>query len=317
MTSIGSILGGAFGLVRRHPLSVLVWGLLYVAAIALLLLAMRPLFSVYAELFSRQLAAGGKGPMNPQDLQPFMGRLQSAGGIVFLSEIGIFALVMILFTATQRAVLRPAERGLFYLRLGGDELRLIGLGLVLAVCFYIASFLAMLILVIPVAVVAVAGASPAAIGLIMLVETIVLTCAMIYFEVRLSLVFPLTFFRRSFVVGEGWRLSKGRFWTLFGAYFVIGLIYMVLASVLIGVAVAPFFIEMAQGPNTPEAFQSAAMHLMQGFLVLDARNVGLILGTALLGGLTLALFGGAMATAVRDLLAGDPALPDAAGGPPA
>lgn len=309
MTSIGSILGGAFGLVRRHPLSVLVWGLLYVAAIGLLVLAMRPLFSVYAELFSRQLAAGGKGPMNPQDLQPFMGRLQSAGGIVFLSEIGVFALVMILFTATQRAILRPAERGLFYLRLGGDELRLLGLGLVLAVCLYIAMFLAMLIMFIPAAIIGFASGSPGAIALIVLVEMVVLTCAMIYVEVRLSLAFPLTFLRRSFVVGEGWRLSRGRFWTLFGAYFVIGLIYVVLASVLVGVAVAPFFAEMAQGPNTPEAFQSAAMHLMEGFLVLDARNAGLILGGALLGGLVIALFGGAMATAVRDLVGAEEASP--------
>jgi hypothetical protein len=314
MTSVGSILGGAFGLIRRHPLSVLVWGLLYVAAIALLLLAMRPLFSVYSDLLSQQVARGTAGPMDPQDLQPFMARMQSAGGIAFLSEIGVFALVMVLFTATQRAVLRPAERGFAFLRLGGDELRLVGLALVLAVCLYVVSFLATLLLMIPVVIVGVASGSPVAVTLLALVEFIVLTGAMIYVEVRLSLAFPLTFLRRGFVVGEAWRLSKGRFWTLFGAYFVIALIYMMLSAILVGVAVAPFFSELAQGDGTPEAVRLAAMHLMEGFVTLDARNAGLILGGALLGGFGLALFGGAMATAIRDLVASDPALSDADGG---
>lgn len=316
MTSVGSILGGAFGLVRREPLSILVWGLLYVAAIGLLMLAMRPLFSVYAELFSQKLAAGGKAPISPEELQPYMARMQSAAGIIFLSEIGVFALVMVLFTATQRAVLRPAERGFFFLRLGGDELRLIGLGLVLAVCLYVIMLVAMLLMMIPVLIIGVASGSRAAIASLILVEFALLTGAMIYAEVRLSLAFPLTFLKRSFVVGEAWRLTKGRFWTLFGAYFVIGLVYTLLAVGLIGVAVAPFFLELQQGAGTPEAIQLAAVHFMTSFASLDARNIGLILGVALLGGLTLALFGGAMATAVRDLVGADPALSDAAGGQP-
>jgi hypothetical protein len=154
------------------------------------------------------------------------------------------------------------------------------------------------------------------IALLALVEFVVLMCAMIYIEVRLSLAFPLTFLRRSFVVGEGWRLSKGRFWTLFGAYFIIGLVYMLLAAVLTGVALAPLFSELAQAGDTPDGIQLAMAHFMGGFATLDARNVGLLLGTALLGGLALALFGGAMATAARDLLAGDPALAGAAGTAP-
>ena len=80
--------------------------------------------------------------------------------------------------------------------------------------------------------------------------------AMIYAEVRLSLAFPLTFMRRSFVIGEAWRLTRGRFWTLFGAYFIIGLVYMVLAGILFCFAFGPFFSEVAQGPNSPEAIRS-------------------------------------------------------------
>jgi hypothetical protein len=317
MTSVGSIVGGAFGLVRRHPVSVLVWGLLYMASVGLLLLAMRPIFAVYSDLISQQMALGPKAMMNPQELQPYIARMQAAGGIVFLAEIGVFALIVILFTATQRAILRPAERGFFFLRLGGDELRLIGLGLVLAVCFNVAFFIAMLLMIIPVAIVGAASGSPAATITLAMLEFLVLMGAIVYIEVRLSLAFPLTFLRRSFVVGEAWQLTRGRFWTLFGAYFVLALVYMLLSLILFGIAIWPLVSELAQDDSTPEAIRVAAVHWIEAWLTLDARTVGLMLGGALLGGLTLALFGGAMATAVRDLVGGDRAPPDTAGARPA
>jgi hypothetical protein len=306
MTSVGSILGGAFGLVRRHPVSVLIWGLLYVAAVAVLLFAMRPFFAVYADLFSQQLAAGAGKPLTPQDLQPYMARFQSAGGILFLAEIGVFAFIMIVFTATQRAVLRPDERGFAYLRVGGDELRLIGLGFFLTVCLYIASFLAMLAMMIVVgiafAVTLAATGSPVVGILVLSIAMFALMGATIYAEVRLSLAFPLTFIRRNFVIGEAWRLTRGRFWTLFGAYFVIWFFVMVLMAIFFGLAVAPLFSELAQNGDTPEAIRLALQHHMERFTRIDAINVAFALGGALLSGLGIALFGGAVATAARDLV---------------
>ena len=306
VTSVGSILGGAFGVVRRNPLAVLVWGVLYVAAIGLLFVAMRPIFAVYSEIFSQALARGGKQPLTPEDLRPYMDRAQSAGAIAFLAEIGIFSFLMVLVSASQRAVLRPLDRGFAYLRVGGDELRLIGLGIFLMVCLGIGMFLAMLagliVVGITLAIAAAVGASPAFVGLLLLAQYCLLMGATIYAQVRLSLAFPLTFLRRTFVVGEAWRLSNGRFWTLFGAYFLIALIYMALALVLMGFALAPFFSEVAANPSSPDAFHLALQHQAERFSTLDATNAGLLLGFVLLAGFSIALFGGAMATAVRDLV---------------
>ena len=215
---------------------------------------------------------------------------------------------MILFTASQRAVLRPAERSFFFLRVGGDELRLIGLAFFLAVCLGIAFFVVEMVLIILVVIIAVASGSPAATGLLALVAFCVLMGATIYFEVRFSLAFPLSFVRRNFVIGEAWRLSKGRFWTLFGAYFVVMLLYMLISAILFGIAAAPLISELAQAPNTPEAIQLAFQHQLERVLALDPVLIGAMVGGALLGGLMIALFGGAVATAARDLLAGDPAL---------
>ncbi len=317
MISVGSILGGAFRLVRDHPLAVLVWSLIQGVAFVALFFALHPLFQVYADfvsaILSKQIVAAPGKPPDLQALQPLIARMQAAAGIVLLAELGLFALLMILFTATQRAVLRPAERGFFYLRLGGDEFRLMGLAFVLAVCLGIGMFIAEFVLVILVLIVAFATGSGAVTGVLVLALVCALMCAILYAEVRLSLAFPLSFVRRNFIVGEAWRLSKGRFWTLFGAYFILWLLYALLAAILFGIAAAPLISELSQAPVTPEAIQLAFQHQLARAVALDPVFIGVILGSALLGGLMLALFGGAVATAARDLLAGDPALSDAGG----
>jgi hypothetical protein len=148
-------------------------------------------------------------------------------------------------------------------------------------------------------------------ALLVCIGFLVLMAGTIYVEVRISLAFPLTFVRRNFIIGEAWRLSRGRFWTLFGAYFLIVLIHVALATLLFAFAFAPFFSELAQGGDAPEAVQLAVQHQFARFATIDATNAGLLLGAALLCGLGIALFGGAVATAARDLLAGDPALSEA------
>jgi hypothetical protein len=300
-TSVGSILAGAFGLVRRNPLAVLVWGLLYTAAIVLLCFAMRPVLQIYGELVSQQMAKGPSAPMDPEALQPFMARFQAASGLVFLAEIGIFALIMVLFTASQRAVLRPAERGFFYLRFGGDELRLIGLGFFIMICIYIGSTLASLVMILLALILGLAMGSPGAGMAIFFLAFVVLMGAIVYCEVRVSLALPLTFIRGTFVLADAWRLTRGRFWPLFGAYFLITLVYMVLASILLGVVVAPFLSALAQAGDNQEAMQAAVRQQAAELLVFGPRMIGILAGAVVTTGLTIGLFGGAMATAARDL----------------
>ncbi|MBV9882970.1 MAG: hypothetical protein JO276_08185 [Sphingomonadaceae bacterium] len=183
-----------------------------------------------------------------------------------------------------------------------------GLGFILVVCLYIGMFVAMLVMGIVVAIVAVATGSPAALATLLVVFGLILMCGTLYAEVRISLAFPLSFVRRDFIIGEAWRLSRGRFWTLFGAYFVLALLYSVLASLLLGLAIAPLVSELTQASQSPDAIRAAFQHELELVTGPSAVGIAVWLGFALLGGLALALFGGAVATAARDLLAGDPAL---------
>jgi hypothetical protein len=124
----------------------------------------------------------------------------------------------------------------------------------------------------------------------------------VWLEVRLSLAFPLTVMRGRIVIGEAWRASRGRFWTLFGAYIVIFLLMLVLWIAASLVTSGGYFAELAASGFTPEGIQAAGEHQMaRQFGSINATTViGWLLG-AIAGSLSIALFGGAMATAAREL----------------
>jgi hypothetical protein len=57
-----------------------------------------------------------------------------------------------------------------------------------------------------------------------------------WLAVRLSLVLPATFDRRRLQIGSAWRLTKGRFWPLFGMYvlsFVLVIVISLLGTVIL------------------------------------------------------------------------------------
>jgi len=294
MLNVETILAGAFGLVRRRPTAVAIWSAVYFIGVAGFMIVMRPMFEAQAAI------AGGADPAAAMAAMPAMlGRL-------LLAELGIFVLFMILFTATQRAVLRPEQGAFAYIRIGMDELRMIGLSLLLVILFYLGVLVLAIVLAVGVMAAAAGGGLGGAVAIPILM--ILFLCSMLaltfWFQVRVSLMFPLTLMRGRISITEGWRLSRGRFWTLFGAYFIIFLLLLVLWSAVASVTMGPYFAEIMRSGMTPEALQAAAGHqMMRQFGSFDAAAIlGWVLMAAT-GGLGLALFGGATATAARELSA--------------
>ena len=125
MLSVGTIVGDAFALVRERFGSVLVWGLLYsLGAFALgyfMMSSMVPMMAI-DENADPSIALGAMGS--------FFGRLM-------LLYLAFLCLYNVLLTAAQRAALRPKESGFAYLRLGGDELRQIGLSILIGIMFMV------------------------------------------------------------------------------------------------------------------------------------------------------------------------------------
>jgi hypothetical protein len=296
MTSVGSIINGAFRLIKERPGAVMVWILIYLVMNAVTIYAMGPIFEM-------QAATMGSG-----DPSLAMADFWSTFGWIFLIQLAALLLFLIVFTATQRAVLRPQEGGPGFLRLGMDELRTIGLAVILFVLFYVGMIVVGLVMVaiLGVAIVGASAGGGAATGGVLLgiLITLLLICVAIWLYVRLSLAFPLTFLRRRIVIGESWRLTSGRFWTLLGAYLVLAIIVIILSTIVSTVAAGSYWSEIISKGFTPESMMEAARQQIERMSQLDMVTLlGLALN-AVISGVSLALFGGAIATAAREL-AGD------------
>lgn len=286
MLTVGKIVGGAFRLVKEKPVAVVIWSLTYLVSIGLA-------FFIIGRSFST-LATANKDP------NAAMQQMTSMMGSIFLLDFAILILMVVLFTATQRAVLRPEQGGLAYMRLGMDELKMFALAFVMIIAFYIFMIVVMIVMMLVAGALAVAG-GPAAAAISAIIMVCALVAAAFWFMVRVSLMFPLTMLTGNIAIGEGWRLSRGHFWTLFGGYFVIFLILVVMWVAFAAATMGPYFSALTQAGNDPVAMQQAMQAQMLQYSSLTPQSILSLALMSLLGGVGLALQGGAVATAAKEL----------------
>ena len=205
-----------FRLIRREPRTIAIWAVFSLVASGALMAAM------IASGFGRFMGASTQGTMTPEALTSFL-----IGEAIAIS--GAILIAAIMGAGVYRAILRPTEAPLTRLRLGGDELRLVLLSVIMGVVFTGLT----IALAIPVAILGVAigvgagmgqgGAEPNAgamvgIVLVVLLGYLLIIAGLVFFAVRLSLAGVMTFAERRLRVFESWRLTKGRFWRLLGCY---------------------------------------------------------------------------------------------------
>lgn len=152
------------------------------------------------------------------------------------------AVLNVMAAAVYRLIFRHDDTRFGYLRLGADELRLMGLTLI-----YIVLFIALVVGVGMVSgiVVALAGlVSPAAQSFVGWLSIPLSFGVIVYVLVRLSLAPVATFAERRLAVFESWGLTRGQFWRLFGAYVlalacvvVVGFLALVVFTGAAGVVV--------------------------------------------------------------------------------
>jgi hypothetical protein len=135
-----------------------------------------------------------------------------------------------------------------------------------------------------------------------LLEFVVLVGFTAWYFVRFGLAFPLTLMRGKIVIGEAWRISRGRFWPLFGASLVVLIIIFVLWFAFLMVTSGAYFGALARSGGNPVAVQQAAQAQMaREFGGLNGASILIWATGSIVGALTVTLWGGAAATAVRQL----------------
>ncbi|MEA3004422.1 MAG: hypothetical protein QOH81_3210 [Sphingomonadales bacterium] len=287
--NIGAVIGGGFRLVREKPAAVAVWGLLYMLAVIAMTFLMRPLMQAQMQ------AGGGNLHAAFADIGAMIGRM-----VLFV--LLFFILYVILYAASQRAVLQPERQNFFYLRLGMDELRLLALAIIFVIGFYAAVLVLTVIMSLLIGLLAAATGSFGVAAGLALVEFLVILVFAVGFFTRFSLAFPLTMLRGKIIIGESWRITRGRFWTLFTAFLVLFLMLLLLWAAVSLVTSGAYFAQLAKSGLDPVAMQQAQQQQMaRQFGGISAIQViGWILGGAV-GGLSIAIWGGAVATAARQL----------------
>ena len=288
--TVESILAGGFGLLKRHPRAIACWAILYLLFAAASYLIVRPMLGPIMEMQQAMMAAQASGQDPAQVVVPAFPS-GFVGALLFIYA-GLALVSAMIFAAAVRTVASGEESALGNLRLGWDELRLIGLALIFIVGFSVAFTIIAILASIAIAAL---GAVSVALAVLVAIPTfIALFCATIYVEVRLSLAGAMTVLERRIVLTDAWRATKGRFWTLFAAYFILWLIMFVLYLVVITITTPWIF----SGFTSPEAMQAEMQQQfaaqMEGLSVMQI--IMWLVGAVVFTGL-MAVFSGAVATA--------------------
>jgi len=293
MVTVGGMINGGFRLVRERPLAVLAWGAIYLVATGAM---MASVFVPFMQLMMANAA-------NPNSVNP--GQMFGLIGEMYLINFVMLLIFTMLMSAALRAVLRPSERSFASIRLGMDELRMIGLTLLLVIGFFVMMLVLGIVMGIVFAAIGIAaggGGTPSAagfagIGIGFVLMMLVIYAAPIFFAVRLSPAYALTMLRRKIIIGEAWRLTSGNFWVMFGGYLVLGLIMMAAYLVIVMIVFIP---AMATAGGAP----GMAMAMSQGQFG-GTLGVVLVIGGALmamLAGVSIAIWAGAIGAATNGLL---------------
>jgi len=289
-----------FRLVRRNPLVLVFWSLLYLIVIFAQLLMVRSMGDALArmEAAAEQLE-NGPPPSSLADFQPmFQAYGELMGGLVGLFPLAL-VISAVIAAAVARGVLEPEKKSFGYLRLGMDELRVLGVTVVLAVLMIAVGTVAGLIggVVGGIAVAMLEGWGV----LIMVLLFIGLACLFIWLAVRFSLAVPMTVDEKRFALFDSFRVTKGRFWPLLGMA-LLAFLMMLVVQLLAGIVAMP--VNMMAGIGALQGMGGDPMAMLKSFDVTNPWMVAAGVLGAVIQALCVGILTAPFAAAYRDLRAG-------------
>lgn len=208
------------------------------------------LFAVVGGPFLTMMQMSIENPgrqMSDEEAMQFLGAM----GLLYLVALPLFGLVWAMLEASlQRRYVRLEG---FSLRIGGDELRVLAVGL-FWILLFIGLYIAMVIVIaIPIGILAAASGGNAggavAAGILGFVAFIAGFGGMIFVMIRLSPAAAITVRDRKITFFGAWGATKNRFWPLLGAFFIMFLVAMLAYAaiqIVMGAAMAGAMISNAE-----------------------------------------------------------------------
>lgn len=239
-----------FRLTRRAPVAVLSWAAAYAVFIGLLFLLVGPHFVTVLSVITEMQAQGQTEP-SPEDVE----RLMQAYGVIIAWAMPLGLLFSaVISAAIARSVIRPEDRKFGYLRLGKDELRVLGASLIVSLIMFAASFVGFMV----VGMAAAGAMALPALWLVVVLLSLAIIGLLIWLSVRLSLVVPVTFAEGRIVVKPAFALTGQKvFWPLLGMAIIAGVLAMLVG--LLGSAVAAPLSLMVGGAERLATMEGASV----------------------------------------------------------
>lgn len=290
-----------FRLVGRRPLATIVWGLVMLAPSLMVIGAMIPFLSELGAsgAFSPEaMAATESDDMPFGDDMATMMQFQIWSNLAQL--LGLLSLLLVT-TAIIRGVYagRKGDRA-FFLRIGMAELQVAVVGVAVGIGFFIVAIIAVLLAVGIGFAVWQLGDPWRWLLCIALGVSVFLGLALLWG--RLCLLAPACIHYNTFAFEEGWKLGRGKTWSLFG----LGLVLLLLA-IVVGIAFMILFLivilAVSGGVSVtdPEAIEAWIGSLPRQPALLAGIGVVLLIPMAWLQGFSQTLFTAPYAHVVQAL----------------
>ena len=294
-----------FSFIRREWPTVIAWAAVRIA-VAIVTMSIVALLAAEDLAHLAAIVLGGPEQLaDPTALPELLARLGPFPLLIWMMNIGFEAVLMAAF---YRAYLHPGARRFVYLRLGRAELAVLGASVLTQVAYlvsiFLVTFLALMTDVLP-PILALVVALTVIFGYLV---------GLVWVLVRGSLIFVDSFARRRISPIHCFKLTRGHFWPLAGAYvmgFAIVVVVSVAALVLFVIIAAVAALAFGQDIASVRVFSPDAGALA---LTFSAALVVYILYSAITGACSYPLVLGPTAEAYlafKDI--DDPALADAAG----
>lgn len=286
-----------FRLAREHPSAMGIWGvislLLSLGTYLLFISAAGPELAAVMELATKAQTTPGAAPADPEEMLAAFNTLGPAMLPVYPALLGIsLAVNAVLSGANMRMVLRPGDRSPGYLRIGGDELRILVVMIVKLIIFAGITLVGSLLLGVLAALLGVAGVLLAVLLFFALIGAVVLIA------VRLSLATPQTFAERRIMLFQSWGLTAGRFWPILGCY-LLTLVLIIVVAIVGSLATGAITLIVGMVAGAPPKVDFSSVQTF--FTPLQVFN--LVIGSVI-GALTLAIKGSPAAVIYQRLTGG-------------
>lgn len=216
-----------FRILRQRPT---IWPAWAIASLAVSIIMVVPLVIFAGPAIAEFQSIDPASKPDPEMVMALLGRVLPALLIVLVASVAYSA---VMYAAANRVVMRPRDGGFGWFRFGRDEVRqgmvmLLLLAIIVGVMFASATAAGILAGLASVA-------SPVLGVLVGFLSLVAVIGAFIYIGVRLSLLSPLAFATGRIDVGEAWRLTKGRFAPMLGAFFLSIVMAMIISMLATGV----------------------------------------------------------------------------------